>query len=243
MQSNSNKEYWGKEINRDWFTRQFKEPYRITVAFQKFLESCVHVDNEKILDLGCGAGAVTSYFASQYPNASFVGVDINDTLFQYYEGVKQNVVLEQGDWYHLDSKYKSSFDGVISHQTLSWLPEIRTPLQKMCELNPKWIAFSSLLYEGKINYTISLENYERISSNDEVMQVYYNIYSIPLISKILRKYGYNNIVYQEFEMDVDIKKPDHNDLGYYTLKTFDNKRIAFNTCLYQPEYFLYASKA
>ncbi len=242
MQDKSNKDYWTEKQNLEWYKRQFKNPYRITVAFEKFLRQNVSISNDKVLDVGCGAGSALAYIADKYKNAQFTGIDINTELFQLFEGETKNIKLEKADCFNLDEKYKNQFDGVISLQTLSWLPEYKRPLEEICKLNPRWIAVSSLFYNGKINYTISIENYERPTHEADFSKVNYNIYSVPIIQQLLQEYGYSNFCYQPFEIDMDITKPDHNDLGYYTIKTQDNRRLAFNTCLFQPEGFFFASK-
>lgn len=241
MQKDSNKEYWIEEANLEWYKRQFKEPYRITVAFLEFLKKNIIIENDRILDIGCGTGSALDYVAKAYPNASFVGLDINDKLFEMYEGNAENITFRKGDCFALEDILVKQFDGVISLQTLSWLPEWKTPINEICKIKPKWVAISSLFYPGRINYSICLENYERPTGMADFSQVYYNIYSVPLIKDVLSQYGYSRFVYEPFEIDIDIKKPDHYDLGYYTICDRDGKRMGFNTCLYQPEGFIFAS--
>ena len=177
MQGKDNIDYWTEKDNIEWYTRQFKVPYRITVAFEEFVCSNVNIDNKNILDIGCGPGGGTAYIAERHLTTSFTGIDINTNLFSFYEGTSANIHFQYGDVFNLDNEFKGKFDGIISLQTLSWLPEAKRPLEQMCKLDSKWLAFSSLFYEGKINYTISLENYERPTSNSEYSQVFYNIYS------------------------------------------------------------------
>lgn len=242
MQGKSNQSYWVEDKNLEWYKRQFKNPYRITVAFEKFLSENVSINSEKILDVGCGAGSALVYIADKYKNAQFTGIDVNTDLFQLFEGETNNIHFEAADCFHMSDQYRNQFDGVISLQTLSWLPEYQRPLEQICKINPKWIAISSLFYNGKINYTISIENYERPAGGADFSQVNYNIYSVPIIREMLQKYGYMNFHYSPFEIDIDIAKPEHSDLGYYTVTTQDNRRLAFNTCLFQPEGFIFASK-
>jgi trans-aconitate methyltransferase len=60
-----------------------------------------------------------------------------------------NLKFFQGDWFSMSSE---AFDRVISLQTLSWLPEFETPLEQIfTKIKPKWIAATSLLYEGDIS--------------------------------------------------------------------------------------------
>lgn len=242
IQNDNNKEYWTEESNIEWYTRQFDNPYRITVAFEQFLKENTSINEIEVLDIGCGPGSALDYIAKRHPSSHFTGIDINTRLFDLYCGESANISFEYGDVFALDAKHVNRYNGLISLQVLSWLPECNGPLEEMCKLNADWIAFSSLFYEGKINYTISLQNYEKPTHNSSFSQVYYNIYSVPLIQELLFSYGYKHFVYQPFEIDIDINKPAHRNLGYYTVKTSDDRRLAFNTCLYQPEGFIFASR-
>ncbi len=241
-QDRDNIAYWTEEANLEWYTRQFDNPYKITIEFEKFLSSKVDIDNLDILDVGCGPGGGTHYIAKKHASTRFTGIDINTKLFDLYKGVAKNIRFEYGDIYNINQNYMNQYQGIICLQTLSWLPDYRKPLEQMCKLNAEWIAFSALLYDGMINYTISLENYERPTHNSDFSQVYYNIYSVPKLAEEFKKYGYEHVYYQPFEIDIDISKPEHRNLGYYTVQTIEGKRLAFNTCLYQPEGFIFASR-
>lgn len=241
-QNKANIKYWSEEANLKWQERQFNQPNRRTVAFEKFLSQNVDMDNQEILDIACGGGGVTSYIAQLHRSSHFTGIDINVELFRLYQNQDDNVRLEYGDIYNLNDEYINKYNGIICFQTLSWLPEYKRPLEQMCKLNAEWMAFSSLFYDGKINYTISLENYERPTHNSKYSQVYYNIYSVPMIAELLAEYGYTKVHYYPYEIDIDLNKPEHKDLGFYTVKTDEGVRLGFNTCLYQPEGFIFASR-
>lgn len=243
MQDSKNIEYWKKQRIVDWYKRQFEEPYRITIAFQKFIDENINISTEYVMDLGCGAGEVTSYFANIYKNANFLGLDINDELFKYCTDYPPNMRLKKGDWFCLNPKYKDNFKGVISSQVLSWLPEYEKPLEEICKkVNPVWIAISSLFWEGNIDYIVQLKNYNDCTKDQQYSMVNYNIYSVSKIFELLKKHGYNKLVYKPFEIDMDIPVKDSGKLQYYTIKTENGKRLAFNTCLYQPEGFIFASR-
>lgn len=223
---------------------QYKEIYRSTVFFEKWLEELIDLESDsKILDLACGGGANTNYLAEKHKKVKFTGIDLNEELIRTADEIAkeagiENIKFYRGDWYDLDRSLKNQFDGVISLQTLSWLSDYKEPLEKICELNPKWMAMSSLFYEGKINYFIKVEDYERTPA--ELMN--YNIYSIELVREFLFEKGYKNFKYVPFEIDIDIERPIHRDIGTYTVKTSDNKRIQISAGLMMPWYFIFASK-
>ncbi len=140
------------------------------------------------------------------------------------------------------TKWREKFDGIISFQTLSWLPEYQEPLRNLSLLNPKWIAISSLFYEGDIEYTIKLKDYYRASNDKEYEEAYYNIYSLIRVREYLKKLGYYKFEYMLFEIDIDLPKTESMDIGTYTIKTEDGRRLQISAALMMPWYFIVASK-
>lgn len=190
-------------------------------------------------------GANVFYLSNMFENSFFTGIDISEELVEYGNRqlkVKNNCRLYQGDWYRLDENWKNKFDGIISFQTLSWLPEYETPLEKLAVLNPKWIAISSLFYEGDIEYNIKLKNYYRPKEDKKYDEAYYNIYSLVRVKEHLKNLGYAKFDFIPFEIDIDLPKPDNLDLGTYTVKTKKDKRIQISAALMMPWYFMIASK-
>lgn len=49
------------EQNMKFHMDQYAEPYRSTVKFSEYLQQKIQGTNNKILDLGCGAGAALGY--------------------------------------------------------------------------------------------------------------------------------------------------------------------------------------
>lgn len=237
-----NNEIIDKRLN--YHKMQAEKTYRNTVFFEEFINEFVSFGQEKYLELASGAGANLEYFAQKHPNAAFTGIDYDQELIKVGGGIvkSKNACLEYGDWYHLDKKYINQFEGIISLQTLSWLPEYKEPIKKACELQPRWIAMSSLFYEGKINYTISLENYERPLIDKPYTKHYYNIYAIPLIKELFSRLGYNKFYYKPFEIDIDIEKPNDYDIGTYTVTTKEEKRLQVSGAMLLPWYFILAMK-
>ena len=246
MSTQENRLYWQLNDNLEYYRKQFLEPKRSTLHFASFLESKVKM-NGRILDLACGAGANDIYFKNRWPNINIVGIDINPELFKMADDVSSmmvrgGVTLTAGDWYNLDRELAGKFDGVISLQSLSWMEDWRKALKAVCDLNPRWMAVSSLFYEGEIEYTIKLENHYRQDVNGNPSEVNYNILSLPIVKDFLTNLGYKRFEYAPFDIDIDIPKPDSYDIGTYTLKTEDGRRLQISAALMMPWYFFFASK-
>lgn len=235
-----------KEVE-NYHKLQMEKPYRSTEMFIEWLNNKGYF-NEKVhsvCDMACGMGGNTMYLAKMFPNIKFTGIDLEQELIDIGGGVARedlcNCKLYQGDWYNIDEKWKNKFQGIISFQTLSWLPEYESALRKLVELNPDWIAISSLFYDGDIEYTNKVRDYYRPTGDKEYCEMYYNIYSITRVRECFRKIGYDKFEYIPFEIDIDLPKIS-KDIGTYTVKTEDGKRIQISAGLMMPWYFIVASK-
>lgn len=221
----------------EYHLRQFKRPYRSTVKFCDFLEKhgVLGENYQQILDVGAGAGANVYYMARRFPDNFFVGLDINPRLIEI--GKKRlrklhNATMVLGNLYRL----KKRFDGVVSYQTLSWLPECDDAIKSILSIKPRWIGLTSLFYDGLVEYRI-----QTIDHGKREARHYYNIYSLEHVKKLFNENGYK-LVYEPFEIDIDLKKPDGKGLGTYTQKLEDGKRIQISGALLMPWYFILAKK-
>jgi ubiquinone/menaquinone biosynthesis C-methylase UbiE len=239
---------WIEKVDLLYHELEFEEPYRSTVAFCDWLEEIGYIRKDsqlRIIDLGSGQGGNIFYMGKRYPQSKFIGVDINPDLvmsgnkFFQDHGI-ENCRLESGDIYKL-AKYVSEFDGIVTFQTLSWLPEFKEPITAMSKLQAKWIALTSLFYDGPISCTIEVQDY------DATLQVckesFYNVYSLPVIQKFLSERGYSNFQSTPFEIDIDLPKPIHKGRGTYTEKLQNGHRLSISGPLLMPWYFITASSA
>ena len=197
-----------------YHTIQWETPKRSTLAFEKFISHKL-LNSKNIIDLGSGAGAVTAYLASRNNSINFTAFEYLIELVDIGIKVKStkeldNLSFEQGDWYNLNLNQK--YDGCISLQTLSWLPDYETPLIEIFQkINPNFIALTSLFYEGDITCHIQVD--EHLKNK----KYFYNVYALPAIRRLCEKYGYNLKTFIPFEIDIDIEKPDNlNIMGTYT---------------------------
>jgi len=241
-------EWFGKQSNIEYHERQFKTTYRSTVAFCDFLEEIgyLHKDSKlMIMDLASGAGANISYMGKRYPQSTFIGVDFNPDLVmlgnKFFKDNKiDNCHLEVGDIYKLDEKYVSVFDGIVSLQTLSWLPEFQEPIDSMASLKAKWISLSSLFFDGHVSATIDLRTHDK--SLEPAKDCFYNIYSLPVVERYLSEKGYAEYQLSPFEIDIDLPEPDVKAMGTYTVKLENGSRLQKSGPLLMPWYFIAARK-
>src|ERR1700756_1291279 len=225
---------WTKNYNNDYFERQFKTPYRSTVKFCDWLEELgvlTPQSKANIMDVGTGKGANLHYMHKRFPNCSYLGLDINtDFVEEGNAAIKKenlsNCSLAYGDLYKLDiPKHGNKFDGIISYQTLSWLPGYEDALDQIVKLNPQWISLSSLFYDGLVDCKIEVQEFHTPQDESSFKTSFYNIYSLPRIANFLAKRGFTTFKYTPFEIDIDLPKPEHTNMQTYTQKLQDGRRM------------------
>jgi hypothetical protein len=153
----------------------------------------------------------------------------------------ENCNLIVGDIFNLEQSMVGKYDGVISTQTFNILSDYREIAKVMCSLEPNWMAFSTLGFEGLIDYNIKLYDYTK-QKDGQCSEVFYNIYSLPLMQEYFKNLGYSKFEFKEFEMDVDLPQTNKQGRGTYTVKTEYGKRMQISGAMLMPWYFVFVSK-
>ncbi|OGZ22928.1 MAG: hypothetical protein A3A08_02670 [Candidatus Nealsonbacteria bacterium RIFCSPLOWO2_01_FULL_41_9] len=239
-----------KKGHLEYYKRQLKKPYRSTVAFCSWLESFGLLNKNRqdvIADIGAGMGGNIHYMAKKYPKAAFIGIDIDPILVKIgNEYLKKagiiNAKLIKGDLYNLDKGYVGKYSGLVSYQTLSWLPDYELPIKKMARLKPDWLAITSLFYDGEVNCKITVQDYTAHLGGKLYKESFYNIYCLRLVRELFLKCGYSKFDYIPFKIDIDLPKQKNKGMGTYTKKLANGDRIQFSGPILMNWYFILARK-
>ena len=234
------------------------------------------ISGQVILDVACGSGANAYAMGKRWKENQIIGVDINEQLIALgQERTKDtpNLVLKALDFSHLPntsvlallgekglgdshSAFRLSNNpsnkplGVTCFQTLSWLSHWGDCLKSIVSLQPQWICFNSLFYEGPLDYEIKVTDLtmkahvhqEQGLNGQETAptKFYYNIYSLPAIKAYLESEGYE-VIAEKFAIDIDLPKPKDGGLGTYTVNSEEGK-LQFSGALCLPWYNVLAKK-
>jgi trans-aconitate methyltransferase len=179
---------WSDDRSMQYHLDQFTNQKRST---QYFYEFCAEFLNKSqfVIDIGCGTGAATHFIAKSSSSTKVLGIDSDSILIENAKSMAEQIPLpnldfEVADLYKIDD-FDFTCDGVMSLQTLSWLEGIDEPMISIfTKLQPRWIALSSLFYEGDITATIVIDEHKRNR------QSYYNVYSIPKLARLSKEFGY-----------------------------------------------------
>jgi ubiquinone/menaquinone biosynthesis C-methylase UbiE len=233
----------------DYHDRQFAIPYQSTISFCDWLVGLGTIDERRsrICDLGCGKGANLLYMARRFPHCSFAGLDINEQLVRAGSELLRrasvaNCQLSAGDLHNAGSYFgKGEFDGVISLQTLSWLPGYDRAIDAIVSLSPKWIALTSLFFDGPIDTKTVISEFDPAKRGEAKRSFWYNTYSLPSVKQYLFDRGYKQFKHIRFDIPIDLPRPVQGKMQTYTELTTDGRRLQISGPLLMNWHFIYAA--
>lgn len=227
---NKKYQYFKEKKDKKFVISSMKKYVNEKQEMDKLLESIIMPilakNNLKILDACCGIGHI-DYFLSElnYSN-EFLGIDQTPYLIDEAKKLcnKKNVSFKKGDIYDLPKKYPKYFDVTINWKTISWLPHYDEFIKSLFKITKSHIFLSSLFYDGDIDFEIKVREYKK-ESGKKHFNFYYNVYSFPRFREYLHSLGAKKIKAYNFEINKDIPKPPIDQMGTYTMKLENGKRI------------------
>jgi ubiquinone/menaquinone biosynthesis C-methylase UbiE len=235
------------KFSNEYHEKQFERPYQSSIDFFNWLESVgvIKDSGQNILDVGCGMGANIYYAAQRFKKNTFAGLDNNPGVIesgikQFSEKLRKRCELSVGDIYDLANFIpKNTFDGVISLQTLSWLNEHEKAIKAMASLSPKYIALTSLFYDGPIEAMTCINEFDNAGNKIQHM---YNTYSLTKIRELFSNLGYNRFQYTPFHISIDLQQTTNDRMQTYTETLESGRRLQISGPLLMNWYFVLAQQ-
>jgi len=226
---------------------QIDNPYFSTIAFEEFLAARGgFLDGKEIFDIGTGIGANLYYFAAKNPGVRFLGGDYNaDKIAEAKDVAKargdNGLAFETVDWFDISDGYRGRFDGIINVHTLCCFKRIEPAIEALCALEPRWIAFNSLFYEGPLDVMIHIRDHDNPAIGDDNPDGDFNIFSLPLVRELFTKHGYK-LHSEPFHPPQALPQPNNGARGTFTAQTEWHERTQFSGPVHLPWHFLFASR-
>jgi SAM-dependent methyltransferase len=244
MLNQNQKQYWMDKRHLDYHRSQYLTKYRSTVALEQLIGRYIETRIVKnALDVATGTGANIYHLSKLFPEADWIGVDIVEELFSVgldlmrELGIKKEPEFCVADAFNLVEKFApNSFDLVLSSQTLSWMSNYEQPVEQMFKVARKggWIVISSLFTESMVDAEIKICQYRDYDFEQFDGPTYYNVYCLEKFCNYCRSMGASNIHVNNFEMDVDLPRPNHRGMGTYTETMKCGKRLQISGPLLLP---------
>lgn len=211
---------------------------------QKFLEKILldldNLKNYKIADIACGGGTLSYHLSKFFTNSHFTLAD-----YLEYSIITAKEVNQGNDrmTFYVDNIYSlqnvgDSFDLTFCWQTLSWLEDPKTALEKLIGITKKGgqIYLSSLF-----NVSHDVDIYSKVldltrESSQQQIFLNYNTYSEKTIRSWIGE-KVSSIEFMEFSPEIDIEYAERG-LGTQTVKTDLNKRLQISAGILMNWYIL-----
>jgi len=155
-----------QELLRKWGYPKKNEDSSYHKLLLKATELCV---GKSVLDVGCGFGQLAYYLA---PNISYLGVDSSEAMLKKARKLNQNLHLKLADVYDLSSL--GNYDTVYAMSLLIHLPDLKEPLEELCEHANKSVVLS-LFVKDFDSITIKNQVIRRFASMHTLERVFRKI--------------------------------------------------------------------
>lgn len=219
--------YKDKEFDLANTKKYAKKKWEIDKAMEKFAAPFIKGKKLSVLDACSGVGQMAYYLSKRSPESTFLGVDHGpfyiDEAKKLYKKEK-NLSFETADIYNFFKTHKKTFDISISHKTLTWQPYYTDMIKGLIATTRKHIFISSLFYDEDVDFQINIREYKKEGAKNG-FNSQYNVYSFPRFKDFVMSLGAKNIVSENFEIGIDVPKPPEGQVGTYTVKTEDGKRL------------------
>ena len=226
-----------KEVILNSFRKCITEKREMDKLLENLITPYIKSKNLKILDACCGIGHISYFLSEISPESIFSGIDQTSYLIEEAKKLcidKKNISFEVSDISDLPLKFPKKFDISINWRTLSWLPHYEQMLKDLFAVTKEHIFLSSLFYDGDIDFEIKIREYKK-ETGKEHFNDYYNVYSLPRFKKfVYEELNAKNIEVYDFEIGVDISPPPIDQMGSYTLKLENGKRLQVSGAIILP---------
>ncbi|TLN23643.1 methyltransferase domain-containing protein, partial [bacterium] len=145
--------------------RRFSQQARWTEEIRRFIVQQLHLAQaHRILEAGCGTGAVLSSMQHLLPSARFFGIDLRADYLEEAQQFAPQSHLAAADANALPAA-DASFDAVICHYFLLWVKEPQDVLAEMKRVTRPGgvvVALAEPDYGGRIDYPVPLVELGRL---------------------------------------------------------------------------------
>jgi SAM-dependent methyltransferase len=248
MKKFTNRSLFNKnKIDNNYHLKQYNTPYESTKQLSRLLKSYAGIKERKLLDLGCGAGANTYYLKKKFDLSTATGVDMNSNLINSAKKIIKLKSVKNIDFLVDDieknkklKKKRLKFGIVTLIQVLSVLDSYNKVLKSAISFKPKFIAVSSLFWDGDLDFKIKVNFLNKKNTKIEKTSVY-NIYSLNKYLNFMKLNGYNKNIVKKLKITTNLKVRNKKYMGSYTAN-LNGKKTLITGPILQSWYFVISIK-
>ena len=151
--------------DREWDER-YRQQAGWTAALREHIYRHIGLSSgQRVLEVGCGTGAVTAHLVQKYPVRIF-GLDHNSGFLSLAQEEQPSAGFVCADALNIPFA-SGAFDVTLSHMFLLWMQEPRLALAEMRRVTRAggWVlALAEPVYGGRIDYPQELDDLGRLQA-------------------------------------------------------------------------------
>ncbi len=167
----------------------YQDKYMNVNAYASYINYfCNQLAGNKVLDIACGPGNISSFIKKQFSNIEITGIDLAENMLQLAINNVPDIITIQKDIRDISTITSQTFHGIVASFCIPYL--------NLDEVTRLFLDCYNLLYNNGILYLSTMENkpeksgYEYNSKGDSV---YISYYSKRQIIDLLELHGFEII--------------------------------------------------
>ena len=231
----------------EYHRRQYEQCYEATRCLFEFIDDTVgEVGDRKILDVACGAGANVHHMLQRWRQSHVTGLDRDAVLLDY---ARARVLPEnasrcdylQADFFDLPRLAEpDTFSITTLMQTLQFFSpdEYAGVLRTLMKVTRDWVFVSSLFTNKRMDVIAGIRDYTRFAEDSfaegSEHLFFYNTFCMDRFRRIAAQLGAKEVIFRDFEINIDLVGPAAGGIGTYTEKLEDGRRLQFSGAVFMP---------
>lgn len=230
----------------EYHLRQYQTVYESTRLTMELMDEIASPRaGDRILDVGCGAGANCFHMATRWPAASLTGIDVDDELLAIAHQRRPPALSERCHYRHVDMFELARafpdrpFDYTTLMHTLLLFPVDEAPrlLRSIFAATRRWVFLSSLFNDKRMDIEAHIRDHARYG-DESTREHIYTILDAARFRDVCRGLGAKEVVMRDFDIAIDLPEPPGGGLGTYTRKLEGGRRLQFSGALWLPWKFV-----
>ena len=221
----------------DYHIRQYETMYETTRGILELMDHHIpDMGSRSLVDVASGGGANVVHMLRRWPGITCKGFDLctedlNFSKTQIPEDLVDRISYEEGDLFQFKQTLpENTFDCMTMMQTMLLFDpnQVRETLQNLIHITKEWIFMSGLFTEHNVDVVMKMRD------NTTGLDTCYNIHDIAVFRKTCDELGIKEVFFTDFNIAIDLPKPEGGGIGTWTQKMENGERLQFSGAVPMP---------
>lgn len=221
-------EHYSASHDNGYIGRQYRQENQSTTALFKFIsESVLNDSSERMLDAGCGDGAMLHSARKYFPNARLFGFDLAKDMLRYAkDNLPDDIKVGHGDLFDIAAFDSDPFDTIYSVHTLPLFESFEKLTLSLMQSAKRHVFINSLFSTHNVDMIARVKD-------EGFPEIVWSIFSIKRFRQFAMDNGAKHVEFRPFNISIDLPDPGEG-MGSHTRLMENGERLTFSGPLYLP---------